>query len=84
MRKRMAALGLAGVLLVPAAGAAAQTSTQPAAQQETHDDDGGGKWGLLGLLGLGGHAGLLRRDDRGRNIGSRSIRDREPPPPTTR
>ncbi len=80
MRKRLSALSLAAeLLLIPAAHASAQTTTQQVTEQET-DDDGGGNWGLLGLLGLGGLAGLLRRPaaDRG-NIGSRSIRDPEPP-----
>ncbi len=81
MRKRLSALSLAaGLLLIPAAHASAQTTTQQVTEQETDDDGGGGNWGLLGLLGLGGLAGLLRRPaaDRG-NIGSRSIRDPEPP-----
>lgn len=92
MRKRLGALGFAAALLViPTVHASAQTTTRPTAtsttqvtvQQDTGEDDGSGKLGLLGLLGLGGLAGLaaMRREAPAprRNVGSRSIRDTEPP-----
>lgn len=80
MRKRLSALSLAaGLLLIPTADVSAQTTTAPVTEQES-DDDGGDNLGWLGLLGLAGLAGLLPRRARGRDeIGSRSIRDPEPP-----
>lgn len=66
MRKVLASIGLASVLILgPATASFAQTD-QAAAQADDDDDDDSDKtglWGLLGLLGLAGLAGLKRRND---------------------
>jgi MYXO-CTERM domain-containing protein len=67
MRRAVATLGTAVLLLVPGTAAFADDAAKNAqaqTQTETQDDGDQGLWGMAGLLGLAGLAGLMRRGER--------------------
>jgi len=80
MRKRLALLTLVGLLgLGTGATAPALAQDRVAQEETTNNEDEGKDWGWIGLLGLLGLGGLLKRDrrtdvhrDDTRTTGSRS------------